>query len=351
MIGIPFTRREALAAYASFIASSPLLNGQPKLIGEAPGRIAPLGELVNAFEFEAMAQRKLDPVAFAEIAGSDRKAFDRITFRPRLMVNTSKLDLTRVLFGDSLYTPILIGPAAQQKRFHPEGELAMARGAAAAKTAMVVSSRSSFPIEQIAAQAKGSTLWYQVSPEPDMSGVRTKAQQAIQAGCKAVCLTLGPVDLASAGRLGTDWSAIDRLRQGLTVPFLMKGIMSAEEARTAVEKGVQGIVVSNWTERALTGLAQPIEVLPAIADAVGGKIPILIDGSFRRASDVLKGLALGAQAVLLGRPPLWGLAAYGADGVQTILELTQAELARNMAQNGRRDLADIDRTLVVIHRR
>jgi isopentenyl diphosphate isomerase/L-lactate dehydrogenase-like FMN-dependent dehydrogenase len=101
----------------------------------------------------------------------------------------------------------------------------------------------------------------------------------------------------------------------------------------------------------MTGVAQPIEVLPAVADAVGGKIPILIDGSFRRASDMLKAMALGAQAVLLGRPPLWGLAAYGAEGVQTLLELLQFEMARNMAQNGRRDLGDIDRTLVVIHRR
>ena len=109
----PFTRREALAAYASLFASSSLLRGQPKLIGEPPGRIAPIGELINAFEFEAMAQRKLDSLTFSDIAGSDRKAFDRITFRPRLMVNSTKLDLTRVLFGDSLYTPILAGPAGR----------------------------------------------------------------------------------------------------------------------------------------------------------------------------------------------------------------------------------------------
>jgi isopentenyl diphosphate isomerase/L-lactate dehydrogenase-like FMN-dependent dehydrogenase len=343
----PFTRREALAAYASLLAASPVLRAQQKLAGEAPGRIAPVGELVNPFEFEAMAQRKLDPATFSEISGSDRKPFDRITFRPRAMVNSTKLDLTRVLFGDSLYTPILVGPTAQQKRFHPEGELEMARGASAAKTAMVVSSRSSFPLEQIAAEAKGASLWYQVFPESDMSAVHAKAQQAVKTGCKAVCLTLGAGDAPGAA----DWGAIDKLRQGLGVPFLLKGIMSPEEARTAVEKGVQGIIVSNWGDRTLTGVAQPIEVLPAVADAVGGKIPILIDGSFRRASDMLKALALGAQAVLLGRPPLWGLAAYGAEGVQTILELLQGELARNMAQNGRRDLGDIDRTLVVIHRR
>jgi 4-hydroxymandelate oxidase len=279
-----------------------------------------------------------------------------MTFRPRAMVNSTKLDLTRVLYGDSLYTPILIGPVAQMKRYHPEGELAMARGAAASKSAMVVSSRSSFPIEQIAAQAKGSTLWYQVFPEADVNAVRNKTQQAVKAGCKAVCLTVGPLETpgegsASPGRFGIDWSAIDGVRQGLSVPFLLKGILSPDEARTAVEKGMQGIIVSGWSEAALTGMAQPIEALPAVADAVGGKIPVLIDGSFRRASDVLKALALGAQAVLLARPPVWGLAAYGAEGVQTVMELMQAELARNMAQNGRRDLGDIDRSLVVIHRR
>src|SRR5207248_3098411 len=124
-------------------------------------------------------------------------------------------------------------------------------------------------------------------------------------------------------------SAIDRLRQGLQVPVLLKGIMSPDEARKAVGMGVHGIVVSNYP--AITGVASPMEMLPSIVDAVGGKIAVLIDGSFRRGSDIVKALALGAQAVLLGRPPLWGLAAYGADGVQKIVELIQTEFARVMA--------------------
>lgn len=336
------TRRKALAAYTSLLAGSPLLKAQPKLLGEAPGRIAPVGELVNAFEFEAMAERKLDNVTFREIAGSNREGFDRMTFMPNMMVNTSKLDLTRVLFGDSHYTPILIGPTSQQKRFHPEGELEMVRGAGAARTAVVISSRSSFPIDQIAAQAK-SSLWYQVFPEQDMTAVQAGVQKAVQAGCKAVCLTLSGTSL--------DWGVVDGLRKGLTVPFLLKGILSPDDAKAAVGKGIQGIIVSNYSERPMTGVVPPIEALPAIADAVGGKIPILIDGSFRRGSDVLKGLALGAQAVLLGRPPLWGLAAYGAAGVQNLLQLLQSEMARQMAQNGRVNLAAIDRSMVRIHKR
>lgn len=341
------TRRRALAACGSLLATSPLLEAQPKLVGETPGRIAPVGELVNTLEFEAMAQRKLDSSVYAEIAGSDRKVFDRMTFMPNMMVNTSKLDLTAKLFGENSYTPILIGPTAQQKRYHPEGELAMVRGASAAKTFVVVSSRSSFPIEQIAAESK-TTLWYQVQAEPDMNAVRSRVEQAVKAGCKAVCVTLGADSQTAAG---LDWSAIDALRKGISVPFLLKGIMSPEEARTAVGKGIQGVVVSNYGPRSLAGLAQPMEMLPAIADAVGGKTTILVDGSFRRGSDVLKAIALGAQAVLLGRPPLWGLAAYGAEGVQTMLELLQSETARNLAQCGRPNLAAIDRTMVRIHRR
>jgi isopentenyl diphosphate isomerase/L-lactate dehydrogenase-like FMN-dependent dehydrogenase len=310
------------------------------LIGEPPGRIAPARELVNTFEFEAMAQRNLSAVAFAEIAGSDRDAIERITFRPRMMVNTTQLDLTTELFGQQMFAPILVGPTSEQKRFHPEGELASVRGATAAKTAMVVSARASCPIKEIAAQ-QGATLWYQVYPEPDADAQRRRIDQAVDLGCKALCITIG----------GADWSAIDRLRQGLRVPVVLKGIMSPEEARAAIGKGIDGIVVSNYSRQAVTGMAAPIEVLPAIAEAVAGKAPILIDGSFRRGADILKALALGARAVMLGRPPLWALAAYGSSGVQTMLEMLQTELARDMAMCGKPNLKSLDPSVVKIHAR
>ena len=310
------------------------------MIGEPPGRIAPARELVNTFEFEAMAQRSLSAAAFAEIAGSDRSAFERITFRPRMMVNTTQLDLTTELFGQRLFAPILVGPTSEQKRFHPEGELASVRGASAAKTAMVVSSRASYPIQEIAAQP-ATTLWYQVYPEPDADAQRRRIDEAVELGCKALCITVG----------GADWSAIDRLRQGLRIPVVLKGIMSPEEARAAIGKGIDGIVVSNYGGQAASGMAAPIEVLPAIAEAVAGKAPILIDGSFRRGSDILKALALGARAVMLGRPPLWALAAYGSAGVQTMLEMLQTELARDMAMCGKPNLKSLDPGVVKIHAR
>ena len=361
----PFNRRQALARFGSLLAASPLLNAQqaPQLIGEPPGRIAPREELINVLEFEPMAERKLASLTYAAIEGGDRKAFDRMTLRQRLMVNTLELDLTTELCGTAMFAPILVGPASHQKKYHPEGELAMARGAAAGKAVMVVAGRCSFPIEEIAAQAQGA-FWYQVHPEPDAAAVVGRVQQAVKAGCKAVCVTVGtPYDgnraagahgvfqLPVVGNPALDWNYIDRLRQAISVPLLLKGILSAEEAQAAVEKGVAGIVVSNNGGRSLTGLTHPISVLPSIAEAVGGKVPILIDGGFRRGSDVLKALALGAQAVLVARPPLWGLAAYGADGVQTVLERLQTELAADMAMIGAVNPKAIVRDMVKIHRR
>jgi 4-hydroxymandelate oxidase len=305
--------------------------------GEPAGRIAPARELVNTFEFEAMAQRSLNAAAFAEIAGSERSAFERITFRPRMMVNTVNLDLTTELFGQPMFAPILVGPTSEQKRFHAEGELATARGAAAAKTTMVVSSRASYSLREIAAQA-GAVLWYQAYPEPDADAGRRRIEEAVGLGCKVLCITAG----------STDWASIDRLRQGVRVPCILKGVMSAEEARAAMARGMDGMVVSNYRAG---GMAAPMEVLPAIVQAVGGKVPVLIDGSFRRGSDILKALALGARAVLLGRPVLWALAAYGSAGVQALLEMLQTELGRDMAMCGKPNLKSLDAGVVKIHAR
>jgi len=248
-----------------------------------------------------------------------------------------KLDLTVEFFGQKLFTPILIGPASEQKRFSEEGELAMARGASAAKALMVIASRSSYPIDQIAVEAK-SGFWYQIDAE-----FPGNVTQAVKAGCKAVCFTVSKAQV--------DWSAIDRARQGLAVPFVLKGVMTPEEAAKAMQKRVDGIVVSNYGRSSSNPSPAPIEALPAITDAVAGKAPILIDGSFRRGSDVLKALALGVRGVLLGRPALWGLAAYGSDGVRAVVELIQTELARDMAMCGKVTINDLDRTVLKIHRR
>ena len=243
-MGLTWTRHRALQSLGLWMEGSPLLKPQeagPKLAGEPPGRITPRQELVNAFEAEAMAERSLPAEAFTKIAGSgDRGAFERIVFHPRTMVDVHQLDLTVDLFGTKMYAPILVGPASLQQRFHPDGELAVVRGAAAAQAVVVISSRSSHPMDKIAGESK-TPLWYQVYPEADMAPVLARVEQAVKAGCRAFCLT-------TSGRPRMDWTIVDQVRRAAKAPVLLKGIMSPEEARTAVERGANGIVVSKRSE-------------------------------------------------------------------------------------------------------
>ena len=351
------TRRQALQYLAS-ISVTPALPGQ-ELIGEPAGRVAPLSDLVNVFEVRAMAKRKLAENVFATVGGEDRRALERITFRPRLMVNVSKLDLTAEVLGAKMFAPIVVAPIANQQAYHPDGEVAMVRGASAAQAVAVVSSRSSRPLTEVAAAAK-TPLWFQLYPDPDINITIASAQHAVKEGFKAVCLTVGtPYQpdspssrrLQLTGNLKLDWTAVGKVRQSLKTPLLLKGIMSPEEAQLAAKHDVDGIVVSNHGAMFTTGFADPIEMLPSIVEAAGPKTSVLIDGSFRRGSDILKALALGARAVLIGRPMIWGLTAYGAEGVRGVLEMLQSELARNMAMCGKPDIKSIDRSLVKVHRR
>jgi isopentenyl diphosphate isomerase/L-lactate dehydrogenase-like FMN-dependent dehydrogenase len=313
-------------------------------------------DLASVFEMRDVVRRKLGEQVYAAISGTDRRALERITFRPRMMVNVTKLDLTLKMLGDDLFAPIIVGPVSYQQAFHPDGELAMVRGASAAKTLMIVSSRSSRKLSDIVAEAK-TPLWFQAYPDPDIDVTIAAARQAIEAGFKAVCLTVGvPYQIATPpkmqpGNLRVDWEMIARVRQSVKTPLLLKGIMDPEEAQRAASRGVDGVIVSNHGGMYTTGFADPTEMLPAVVDAVGGKLPVLIDGGYRRGTDILKALALGARAVLVARPAVWGLAAYGAEGVQRVLEMLQTELARNMAHCGRPDLRSIDRTLIRIDKR
>ncbi len=312
-------------------------------------RVAPRDELVNVPEFEAEAERALAADVFRQIAGGDRAAFERITFRPRMMVNCLGLDLSVDLVGQKLFAPILVGPIADQRRFHPEGELATVRGAGAGKAAMVISSRSSQPLAAIAAAAT-TPLLYQTFAADGAAKLRSQAQDAERAGCTAVVLTTESPD-TSAGRRRTatvDWSLVDTLRSAATLPVIVKGVTTAGDATTAVSHGAQGVIVSNYGRTAASGQA-PLEVVGRIAEAVGAQVPVLLDGGIRRGSDVMKALALGARAVLVARPAMWGLAAYGADGVQTVIELLQTELARVMGCCGTPTLGAITDRFVHVH--
>lgn len=344
---LAFTRRQALACLASWQASlsSSAIKAQ-ELIGEPPGRIAPLQELINVPEFQPMARRKLFEAAFARIADGERKAFDRITFRPRLMVDVSNLSLSTELFGQTAFAPVLVGPVGRQGTFHPEAELATVRGASLARSVAIISSDSSAPLEKILPEAK-SSAWFQVYSAGDPNAIVRSAQKAVDLGAKVVCISLGLAGAEAAP--GGEWALIDQLRKRLSVPVVLKGIMSPDEARLAVGRGIRGIVVSNHGRT--EGFAEPISVLPAIAEAVQKKATILVDGGFRRGTDIMKALAFGANGVLIARPVMWGLAAYGAEGVQAVIELLQSELARTMAMCGRPTLGSIDSSVVRLHSR
>ena len=297
----------------------------------------PRGDLVNVFEYEDQSRLVLGPAKSALITGSDRTVTDRITLRPRMNIPTRDLDLTCTLFGDQHFTPIIVGPIADQKRFHPEGEVAMARGASAAKAAMVISSDSSQSLSAIA-QAATTPLWMQVNAGSPK--VKDTLAQADAAKAKAVIVTV------NAGT-AIDWAAVDAVVKATSLPVIVKGITTPQEAKQAVAHGAKGVVVSNY--RGGTAATGTLLLVAPVVQAVGDQVPVLVDGGFRRGTDIVKALALGAKGVLVGRPVMWGLAAYGADGVQGVVEMLQTELARYMCMCGRPSLAAVDSSLVRVH--
>jgi 4-hydroxymandelate oxidase len=302
-------------------------------------RLPKRDDLVNVLEFEDAARAALAPAAFAAIAGGDRAGFDRMTFRPRMMVPTLDLDLTVELFGVRHFTPLVVGPIADQRRFHAEGELATARGASAARAAMIVSSRSSVPLAQIAGQAQ-TPLWVSVYCDAD---ARRQIEQAHEAGCTVTCLAADPGS-------PPNWRRIDAIMRGIPAPVVIKGVLTPQDATAALGLGAKGVVVSDHgTGR--SGRPAPIDALRAVVEACAGRIDVLVDGGFRRGSDVAKALALGARGVLIGRPIMWGLAAYGADGVHSVIAMLQGDLARTMGSLGAGSLARLTPAMVRVHRR
>lgn len=375
------SRREAARAFAALMSSSPLLHAQQDPFRDH-SRVPKLDELLNAFDFEAVAYAKLPRQAYDYTAyGTDgeftmrrnREAFDWVELVPGTA--PAKPQTALELFKTKHDFPILISPTAGHLQLHPGGEGATHQGATAANTTMIVSNVASSPIDQIAAAATGP-LWFQFYPREDMTAARDTLERAQAAGCKAIVVTvdqqapsferdlhgrnLGPIARRLAPRQPTapnpyriadrrlwyGWKYIDQIREIIKVPMLAKGILTGEDARRCVEHGLDGVYVSNHGGRSLDYAPSTLEVLPEIVDAVGGRVPVIFDSGVRRGTDILKALALGATAVCLGRVPRWGLGAYGAPGVQRVVELLQAELVQAMAATGCANLAAISRTLV-----
>jgi len=336
-------------------------------------------QLLNVWDYERAAEERLDPAAFAYIAGGandewtlreNRAAFARWVLRPRMLVDVSEVTPATTVLGSDMALPVLVAPTAFQRMAHPEGETAMARGAAAAGAVMCLSTAATATIEEVAAAAPHGSRWFQLYWSRDREVVRDMVERAEGQGYSAVIVTVDlpelgrrerdlrtgfevpedvpiPAFLALAGRAGVTpdqltllvdnsltWRDLEWLRSVTALPILVKGILTAEDAALACEAGVEGIVVSNHGGRQLDGVAASLDVLPEIVEMVGDQAVVLLDSGVRRGTDVVKALALGAQAVLAGRAPLYGLAADGAAGVERVLRLLREEVQVALALCG-----------------
>jgi len=339
-------------------------------------------EPINVFEYEILARERMNPVYWDFYAdGSDDEVtmranqadFARIRLRPRVLVNVNQCDTSTSVLGLPVQMPILVAPTALHCLAHPEGECATARGAGAAGTLMIASTDATRTLEEIA-QAASGPLWFQLYIYHSLKVAASMVRRAEVAGYQAIVLTVDlpvmgnrerskrhavpmpPPPLVEANFVGVGeegqervpvtWETVDWLRSITTLPLLIKGILTAEDALLALEHGVSGIIVSNHGGRQLDGAVTSIEALPEIAEAVAGRCEVYMDGGIRRGTDVLKALALGAHAVLVGRPVLWGLTVDGADGVRQVLEILYTELERAMKLVGCPQLSSINHALV-----
>ena len=259
---------------------APAQTGTPLRMPDPPPVLVPRTDLVNVLEYETQARLVLGPAKVAPILGSDRTVTDRITLRPRMNIPTRDLDLTSTLFGDEHFTPIIVGPIADQKRFHPEGEIAMARGASAAKAAMVVSSDASVPLAEIA-QAATTPLWLQVyANSPKVKDVLAEASAA---KAKAVIVTVNAGASAGgpAAQGDIDWASVDAVVKGTSLPVIVKGVTRPQDAKEAAARGAKGVVVSNYRGGNAAALTGTLLLIAPVVQAVGDQVPVLVDGSFR----------------------------------------------------------------------
>jgi isopentenyl diphosphate isomerase/L-lactate dehydrogenase-like FMN-dependent dehydrogenase len=391
------TRRQALLELAAMLAASPLLAAQqdPRPLKDHK-RVPGLDEMLTALDFEGVCFANMPLARYDYMARGaeseftlrrNREAFGWVDVVERPGASAAALKPSTEVLGVKMDFPIMIAPSAAQRDLHPDAESAMYQGASAAKTPMIVVGRSTIPIDRIAAAARGPR-WSQFYPTQSLTLSRETIETFQAAGARALVVTVdqqtdtayerdlhdrnlggsprgaGPAANSPASpaptrgaalyrvptaRLWYNWKYLDDIRSFTKIPILLKGIVTAEDARLTVERGLDGIIVSNHGGRSMDYGPSTLEVLPEIVDAVGGKIPVLVDGGFRRGSDIVKAMALGASAVCLGRAPRWGLGAFGPQGVQRLLEIVQAEFLEAMARTGRTTLAALDRTAVRIN--
>jgi 4-hydroxymandelate oxidase len=392
------SRRRAIAGLGSVLAGSPLLHAQldPRPLWSHK-RTPGLDEMLVSFDFEPVMYANIPQATYDYTAHGDasesnlrrnRQAFDWVDLVPGKAVDPKTVDLSTQVLDFKLKYPIIIAPSAAQVALHPDGEAGMYRaGVSCANTPMILSNNSTQSVEQVAQAAKGQ-LWWQFYPRQDLDASRELLERAQNAGYSAIVVTVdqqasfyertqqdrnlggnprsatGPAGRGGRGaapaplkgaelyrlntaRLWYTWQYLDEIRKFIKTPMLLKGIVTAEDARMCVERGINGIIVSNHGGRSMDYGPATIEALPEIVAAVNGRIPIIVDSGFRRGSDVLKALALGANAVMFGRATRWALGAFGPVGIQKLFnEMLFPELINAAAAAGKTSLAQIDKSII-----
>jgi isopentenyl diphosphate isomerase/L-lactate dehydrogenase-like FMN-dependent dehydrogenase len=345
---------------------------------EAPRPASDLADLRTLAMFETRAQATLPPDVWAFAYGGssseatlerNRRALQHLAIEQRVLMNVHVVDITATFLGMTLPSPIIVAPMGGMYRFHPLGDVEMARGATRDGGMSVVSGVAGWPLEEIGAAVSGP-LAFQLYWLGDRDWVAQKLQHVVAGGFKAFCLT---VDTAAYSRRDRDimlrtpgqrrggpvpapelrdtqspltWEDVDWVRRQIPLPFGLKGILTAADARLAVQHGVDFVWVSNHGGRQLDDGRATIDALSEIVDAVQGRVPIIVDSGFRRGTDAIKALALGATLVAYGRTPLWGLACGGADGVQAVLALLNEELTIGMKLAGRTVSSQLPRDVI-----
>ena len=343
-------------------------------------------EAINVFDFEPACRAAVPPAHFGYMASgiddevtlrANREGFQKFVLRPRRLIDVSKVDMSVEILGARYDTPIIVAPVGGQQSFHPDGELAVAKAARAGNHLQILSTATNTGVEDVAA-ARGAPLWYQLYATNKWDVAKAMVARAEKSGCLAVAVTIDrsggrnqetlfrliPTDSRDCnacherGSLATNlkrramyqgldisglshtqssnmtWDFLKRPRDTTKMKIVLKGVLAHEDAVLAADAGMDAIIVSNHGGRSEDSGRSTIDALPEIVEAVRGRMPILIDSGFRRGTDIVKALALGANAVCIGRPYIWGLGAFGQPGVERVLELLRVELFAAMQQVG-----------------
>ena len=396
------SRRRAIRKLAAFAAGSPLMtlvdaDGEPVQTGQGqagrPPVISPpvyrdeIMKVINLHEFEDAAKKSLSVAAYDYVAAgagdeltlrANRDAFSHYWVRRKIMVDVTKVDTSVELLGQRLEHPILLGPGGAKNIMIEDGERLTAQAARNSKAVLVGGQAP--VLAELGKAGQAPNWWAATLGEANQAQAVDFARRSEDAGASALCVTVDYPYTSARDRPSRDqwdpewartrvfgtsefrvgfqagmldpytpnltWDWMKWVRPTTKLPIVMKGILTAEDARLAVDNGVQAIIVSNHGARTLDGMGGTLDALPEVVEAVNGRVPVLVDGGIRRGGDIIKALALGAKAILIGRPYLWGLAAFGQQGVQRVVELLQGELRIALGLSGAGNLKALDRSFI-----